>query len=439
MATITLKAGKERSLQRRHPWIYATAIAKLQGNANPGDTVEVRGAKGEWLASAAWSPSSQLRARVWSFDADERIDRSFFERKLAAAIQRRKHLATETSAIRLVFGEADGLPGLVIDQYGGACVAQFLSAGVDFWKATIVDLLPTLTNCSLIYERSDAAVRTREGLSEVTGLLWSQQALGESAFSDPFAASPDAILPSNLPANLPTIAPAIELQTIQENGVNYQVDIVNGHKTGFYIDQRENRALVNTLTQRLVKQGKSVKVLNCFSYTGGFSLAAAKAGAAEVWSVDSSGPALARAARNAQLNDIPSSHFKLEEANVTDLLKAQYEHVVKDGLEAAGFDIVILDPPKFAPSANHVERAARAYKDLNMRGLRLLKPSGYLLTFSCSGAITVDLFQKIVAGAIVDARVDCQLLQRLAAGQDHPMAMTHPEGEYLKGLLLQRA
>jgi 23S rRNA (cytosine1962-C5)-methyltransferase len=271
--------------------------------------------------------------------------------------------------------------------------------------------LSLLTGCSNIYERSDAAVRSREGLPERTG--------------------PVAVH-SKLSTLAPTQVQEFAKPIIQEDGVSYQIDIAQGHKTGFYVDQRENRLLVRQLCERLVQQGRAPRVLNCFSYTGGFSLAAVKGGAQEVISVDSSADALNLATQNAALNNIVNDRFICLTANVfDDLKKRQNDH-------DPGFDIVVLDPPKFAPSAHHVDKAARAYKDLNMRGLRLLKPGGYLLTFSCSGAISVDLFQKIVAGAIVDARVDCQLLQRLAAGDDHPMSMVHPEGEYLKGLLLRR-
>jgi 23S rRNA (cytosine1962-C5)-methyltransferase len=399
MADLVLKAGKERSLQRRHPWIYATAVAKLQGNALPGDTVQIKSASGEWLACAAYSPSSQLRARTWTFDAQERIDRDFFTARIRSAIATRQVLRATTNAIRLVFGEADGLPGLVVDQYHDWLVVQFLAAGVEYWREVIIDVLLQETGCTQLYERSDAAVRTREGLEERSGPL-----RGEFT----------------------------QAINITENGVHYGVDIAKGHKTGFYIDQRDSRALVQTLCQQLVSTGKEPSVLNCFSYTGGFSLAARKGGAAHVVSVDSSQDALDQAMRNAQLNELANSKFECVKADVTNYLKTAHA-------DGKLFDIVVLDPPKYAPSVQHIDKAARAYKDLNMRGLRLLKPGGYLLTFSCSGAMSVDLFQKVVAGAVIDARIDVQLQKRLAAGIDHPMAMTHPEGEYLKGLLLRRS
>ena len=399
MAELVLKFGKERSLARRHPWIYGTAIAKIVGNPSPGDTVTIRSSQGEALALAAYSPSSQLRARVWTFDTSAPLDRIFFEERIRSAIGKRDYLRERSSGLRLIFGEADGLPGLIVDQYADWLVVQFLSAGVEFWKHVIVDVLSSVTGCQQIYERSDAAVREREGLETRRGPL-----LGGEPSSE--------IL-------------------IVEDGVRYAIDIVKGHKTGFYLDQRDNRLLVAQLVERLIARGLKPSVLNSFSYTGGFSLAASKSGAHKVVSVDSSADALRQAKHNANLNGIDSTSFECVVSDVFDYLKT---------CQASGalFDIVILDPPKFAPSAIHVEKAARAYKDLNMRGLRLLKPGGLLLTFSCSGAISVDLFQKIVAGAVMDARIDCQLETRLAAGGDHPMAMTHPEGEYLKGLLLRR-
>lgn len=408
MASIFLKEGKEKSLVRRHPWVYATAIARIKGTPAVGDTVDVHAANGQWLARGAFSPESALRVRVWSFASHEMIDRTFFEARLRAAIRRREHLRARTEAIRLVFGEADGLPGLVVDQYGKVVVAQLQSAGCELWKSVIFDLLPELTGAAVVYERSDAAVRAREGLTERSGLVWTQE-------TDPEAkkiADQGWVI-------------------VREDGIHYRVDFVNGHKTGFYVDQRDSRFLVRQLVQRLILSGRKPDVLNCFSYTGGFSLAASLGGAACVTSVDSSADALSIAATNAGLNNIPAERFQCATENVFDYLKAAQARKQQ-------FDMVILDPPKFAPSAHHVEKAARAYKDLNMRGLGILREGGYLLTFSCSGAISVDLFQKIVAGAVIDAKIDFQLEQRLAAGADHPMSMTHPEGEYLKGLLLRR-
>ena len=409
--SLTLKPGKEKSLKRRHPWVYSQGIAAIKGMPDKGEpasgqTVKVLAADGTFLAWAAYSPHSQIRARVWSFEAEAKIDAAWLHTQLHAAIQRRAHLRSRSSALRLVFGEADGLPGLVVDQYGDWLSIQLLAAGVDAWRQEIVQALVAITGCTNVYERSDAAVRQREGLPSIKGALRTN-------------------LHGNGLGNLDATPTAV---AVQEDGVLYQVDIVNGHKTGFYVDQRDNRKLVADLVQRI---GPQASVLNCFCYTGGFSLAALKAGAQEVVSVDSSADALTIAATQATLNGIPAAHADWRCADVFEQLKQ---------LQAEGkqFDMVILDPPKFAPSSHHVEKAARAYKEINLKGLRLVKPGGYLLTFSCSGAIDVDLFQKIIAGAVVDSHTDAQLLQRLAAGEDHPMRMTHPEGEYLKGLLLQK-
>jgi 23S rRNA (cytosine1962-C5)-methyltransferase len=385
-----LKPGKEKSLLRRHPWLFAAAVARVSGAPASGDTVRVLGADGRFLAWAAYSPASAIRARAWSFDERERVDAGFVARRVAAAVARRDGLRADSDALRLVFGEADALPGLVVDRYGAQLVVQVQAPGVERWKDTIVDALVAATGCDAVYERSDDAAREREGLAPREG---------------------------------PLRGPAPEAVTVVEHGVRYRVDVVAGHKTGFYIDQRDNRALVRALAH-----GR--RVLNCFCYTGGFTLAARHGGALEAVSIDSSAEALALAADNERLNGFAEPSAWLQ-ANVFDALKSMLA-------EGRRFDLIVLDPPKFAPSAHHVDRAARAYKEINLKALQLLAPGGLLLTFSCSGAIDVDLFQKIVAGAVFDAGVDAQLLRRLAAGFDHPMAMTHPEGEYLKGLLLRR-
>ena len=401
-ATLTLRAGKERSLLRRHPWVYDSAIQTLKGAPASGDTVAVLGADGTFLAWAAFSPESSIRARVWSFAHNDVIDDAWMARTAQAAVARRAALYAHTGAVRVVFGEADGLPGLVADHYvsdtNNVLVVQCLSAGVAHWRNALVAALTAATSARVVVERSDAQVRAREGLPSVV-----------------------QVLQGTLPAHI----------TATENGVKYHIDVMAGHKTGFYIDQRESRAQVAALVAQRVKQGLPVRVLNCFSYTGGFSLAALGAGAAHCVSVDSSADALAIADQNVLLNGFKPEQHTTRCEKVADALKA---------LDAAGerFDIIILDPPKFAPSAAHVDRAARAYKDVNLRGMKLLAHGGDLLTFSCSGAVNVDLFQKIVAGAACDSRLDLAMMGRLGAGMDHPMRMTHPEGEYLKGLWLRR-
>ena len=389
-ATLRLKTGREKSLLRRHPWIYATAVDRVSGRPGAGDTVRVVGADGRFLAWAAYAPDSLLRARAWTFDEAETPDGAMIAARVAEAVARRAPLAAESDALRLVFGEADRLPGLVVDRYRDQLVVQCLAAGVEHWRETIVDALVAATGCDAVYERSDAAAREREGLAPREGPLR-----------------------GGVPEPVPVV----------EHGVRYRVDVVGGHKTGFYIDQRDNRALV-------AAHAAGRRVLNCFCYTGGFTLAARAGGATEAISIDSSAEALAMAADNERLNgfDAPSTWMQ---ANVFDALK-------RFAAEGRTFDLIVLDPPKFAPSAHHVDRAARAYKEINLKALRLLSPGGLLFTFSCSGAIGVDLFQKIVAGAVFDAGGEAQMLRRLAAGLDHPMSMTHPEGEYLKGLMLRR-
>ncbi|MCK6404415.1 MAG: class I SAM-dependent methyltransferase [Rhodocyclaceae bacterium] len=397
MTQLILKDGKERSLFRRHPWIFEGSVARLDGRVRPGDTVEVLDAGGRRLAKAAWSPKSQIRARVWSFDPDETIDDAFFKRRIAAAVARREVLPqlAGQAGMRLIHGESDGLPGVIADRYGDTICLQLTAAGSDKWRKAIVAALVKATGAARIYERSDSDVRGLEGLESVTGWVHGE-------------------------------APGVDEPplSIDENGVRLGVDVVGGHKTGFYLDQRDNRLLTRALAA-----GRSV--LNCFCYTGGFSLQALAGGAAHVLSIDSSGPALAGARANlAQNPQLDASRTEWLEADVFDALRVFRK-------EGRKFDLIVLDPPKFAPSAAHAERAARAYKDINLLGFRLLAPGGLLMTYSCSGGIGLELFQKIVAGAAIDAGRDARILQRLAAGADHPVAVHFPEGEYLKGLLLQ--
>jgi 23S rRNA (cytosine1962-C5)-methyltransferase len=399
MLTITLKPGKEKSLLRRHPWIFSSAIERIEGKpeekAKSGATALVQSSAGQFLARAAYSPKSQIRARVWSFSENEPVDHALMKRRIRNALAWRMKTVKDTDAIRLIFGEADGFPGLVVDWYAGKqgyLVCQFQSAGVEAWKAPIVQALIAETGCPNVYERSDASVREREGLPLVTGTL---------AGAEPTNETP-----------------------ITENGVRYAVDIKHGHKTGFYIDQRDNRKLV-------MDNAAGRDVLNCFCYTGGFSLAALKGGANSVISIDSSGEALEVGQRNMALNGFDPAKAQWWDADVFKMLRT-----LRD--EGKSFDLIVLDPPKFASSPEHVDRAARAYKDINLLGLQLLREGGLLFTYSCSGAISADLFQKIVAGAANDAKVDARILKRLSAGADHPMTTSFPEGEYLKGLMLQK-
>ena len=398
MNSLILKKDKEKSLLRRHPWVYDTAVKRVEGKPASGETVAVRAHDGRFLAWAAYSPTSTLRARCWSYREDEEVDAAWFAKKIADAVAARAPLRERTNAIRLVFGEADQLPGLIVDQYGDYLVTQFQSAGVEAHREIIVDTLIEVTGAKGVFDRSDAATRRREGLELRTGLLRGEE-------------------------------PPQEIE-ISEDGVLYGVDVRVGHKTGFYIDQRESRLTAQKVAEAFRrKHGRGMRALNCFCYTGGFSLALLKGGADEVVSVDSSQEALNMAARNARRNGFAEERTKWVCDDVFQALRRY-----RDAGEH--FDLVILDPPKFASSHYHVDRAARAYKDINLNGLRLLAPGGELFTFSCSGAIDVDLFQKIVAGAVIDARVNAWAVGRFGGGEDHPLLMTYPEGEYLKGLHL---
>jgi len=392
MKAIRLRAGKERSLLRRHPWIFESAIAKGGGDA--GETVRVESAEGQFLGWAAFSPSSKIRARVWSFDEAQRIDASFFIAACACSVRARGRFNIQSNGLRLVHGESDGLPGLIVDRYGDTLVAQFTSAGVDRWKDVIADALLAATGLTKLYERSDASSRALEGLPEATGWL---RGSGEA----------DLLL--------------------QEHSWQLQVNIAEGHKTGFYLDQRDSRKRFFDYAQRL----KFERVLNCYCYTGGFTVAALKGGAAHVTSIDSSGPALAKAAANVALNGLAPERASFMDADVNASLR-------QFGEQGRTFDAIVLDPPKFAPTVAHAERAARAYKDINRLAFKLLEPGGVLFTYSCSGGISADLFHKIVASAGCDAGVDGYIHERMGGAPDHPMTVNFPEGEYLKGLVVMR-
>jgi 23S rRNA (cytosine1962-C5)-methyltransferase len=397
MKSVRLLAGKERSLQRRHPWVFAGSVAK--GKADAGETVRVEATDGRFLAWGAYSPSSMIRVRVWSFDEAERIDGAFFARRIQRAVALRARLPLASTGVRLVHGEADGLPGLVVDRYGDTLSAQFLSAGVERWKDSIADLLLAATGSTRLYERSDASVRGLEGLEPRTG--WLRVPAGDEARTE---------------------------VTITEHGWQLTLDVAHGHKTGFYLDQRDNRALF----ARWVRQLGCQRVLNCFCYTGGFTVAALAGGATRVTSVDSSAPALQRVQAHVRLNGHDESRSECLDADVNQFLR----QCLQSGRQ---FDAIVLDPPKFAPTAAHAERAARAYKDINRLALMLLAPGGLLFTFSCSGGISADLFHKIVAGAAMDALVDGAIVERVGATPDHPTTLQFPEGEYLKGLLIVKS
>jgi 23S rRNA (cytosine1962-C5)-methyltransferase len=391
MKKIVIKAGREKSLLRRHPWIFSGAL-KNPNAADSGDIVRVVGEDGRYLATAAFSAQSQIAARVLSFDESVTIDEAFFRVRIASAIARRAALSAESNAYRMIHGESDGLPGLVVDKYDDVAVIQLSTAGIEPQRDVLATLVAELTGVKTVYERSDADVRALEGLEARNGL----------AYGAPLAG--------------PT--------RIVEGGMQIEVDIAHGHKTGFYLDQRDNRALTRALS-------RDKEVLNCFCYSATMSAAAMLGGAKSVMSIDSSGPALESGKHIAQLNGCDLDRMEWVEADV-------FAHLRKLRDQARQFDLIILDPPKLAPTAHHVEKASRAYKDINLLGFKLLRPGGMLMTYSCSGGVSVDLFQKIVAGAALDAGVDAQITRRLSAGMDHPVSIHFPEGEYLKGLLLTK-
>ncbi len=392
MKKVTIRPGKERSLVKRHPWVFESSVAR--GGADSGETVRVESAEGAFLCWAAFSPQSQIRLRAWTFDEAERVDAAFFRRRIDQALAMRARLEIASDAVRLIHGEADGLPGLIVDRYVDTLVAQFTSTGVERRKGVIADALLAATGLTRLYERSDAQAREWEGLPVQTGWLRGD---GETAI------------------------------TIREHDWRLTLDVAEGHKTGYYLDQRDSRRRFADA----VRQYGCRSVLNCFSYTGGFSVAALAGGAAEVVSVDSSGPALERARAHVALNGFDASRHQAWDADVNATLRRCLA-------EGRRFDAIVLDPPKFAPTAAHAERAARAYKDINRLAFMLLNDGGLLYTFSCSGGISPDLFHKIVAGAGLDAGVDGYIVERLSAAADHPQTVRFPEGDYLKGLGILR-
>ena len=401
MAELILKPGREKSLLRRHPWIFSGAVDTVQGNPQPGETLDVLDAKRHFLARAAYSPASQIRARVWTFDENEKVNEDFFRHQVDQALNLRSRLGyflrpseklsevkPDSDAVRLVHAESDHLPGLIVDCYADVLVFQSLTTGSEYWREIIADILLEKTGASCIFERSDADVRELEGLLPRCG---------------------------KLRGNPP------EILTIQENDLLFKVNILAGHKTGFYLDQRQNRKRIGELAE-----GRDI--LNCFCYTGGFSIHAAAHGAKTVLSIDSSADALILGQENASINAQTGAVHEWREADVFQALRKFRD-------ERRTFDMIILDPPKFAATVAQAEKAARGYKDINLLAFKLLRPGGILATFSCSGGIDADLFQKIVAGAALDAGVDASIVEHLAQTGDHPVSLHFPEGAYLKGLI----
>jgi 23S rRNA (cytosine1962-C5)-methyltransferase len=390
---LVLRAGRERSVLRRHPWVFSGSVAEVRGSPGAGETVDLVSAAGEWLARAAFSPTARIAARIWTWDPEELVDAEFFRQRMERSIEARASLARETSstAYREVYAESDYLPGFVVDRYGDVRVVQFLTQGAERWRDVLLDLLLGLVPSQGVYERSDSDARTLEGLP-----------------------SRDGVLAGTVPEQVEII----------ENGLSFLVDVRRGQKTGFYLDQRESRSAIRRLASHR-------RVLNAFCYTGSFTVAALMGGATEVLSIDSSGEALALGRENVVRNRLPEERAVWTEGNVFQELRGARDR-------AETFDMILLDPPRFAATASHVPRAARAYKDINLLGLKLLNPGGLLVTFSCSGGVSPELFEKIVAGAALDAEVEAQIIEWLGQPADHPVRMQFPEGRYLKGLVVRR-
>ncbi|WP_341661405.1 class I SAM-dependent methyltransferase [Vibrio sp.] len=388
--TIYLEKGREKSLKRRHPWVFSRGIKKIEGEPSLGETVDVFAHDGTWLAKAAYSPHSQIRARIWSFENQE-IDLDFFVQRIQQALILRQDIIERDglTGYRLIAAESDGLPGITVDKYQNYLVCQLLSAGAEYQKDTLIRALLKVFPDHNIYERSDVAVRNKEGLSERMGVLHGEE-------------PPESVV-------------------IEENGIKISVNIKAGHKTGFYLDQRDSR-------QQAIKYCKDKEVLNCFSYTGGFGLYALKGEAKRVINADVSQPALDTAKQNAEINqfDISKKRAVFLNADVFKLLREYRDQGTK-------FDVVIMDPPKFAESKAQLNGACRGYKDINMLAMQILRTGGTLLTYSCSGLMDQVLFQKIIADAAVDAGRQVKFVERFEQAADHPTDTAYPEGFYLKG------
>ena len=384
---LVLKEGREKPVLHRHPWIFSGAILNQEGDPEPGAIVEITDSQGGFLAWGAFSPTSQIRTRIWSWDPGQIIDAEFFRNRLERSIAYRNKIGYDHEMRRLVHAESDGIPGLIVDQYGSYLVVQILSAGVEYWREVIVGQLADLINPSGIYERSDVEVRKLEGLDKRTGTL-------------------SGIMPE-------------EMLLIREGGLQYWVDFRKGHKTGAYLDQRLNRELVGA-------QCRDLSVLDCFCYTGGFSVQALRHGAASITLLDNSAEALTLASKHIQANDLDHGKVDYQQGDVFELLRGFRDR-------GMSYDVIILDPPKFAPTAAMAQRAARGYKDINLLAMKLLNPGGLLATFSCSGGISRDFFLRILSGAALDAGVNARIQSHMGQSMDHSVNLSFPEGTYLKG------
>jgi 23S rRNA (cytosine1962-C5)-methyltransferase len=388
---MTLKPGREKSLHRRHPWVFSGAVDSISDVPNSGELVDILSSDGEFLAKGAYSHESRIIARVWTWNIEETVNEDFIKSRVKRAVSLREPLisSSNTNAYRLVYAESDRLPGLIVDQYADVVVMQLLSWGVEVWRETLADYLAKITNAKSIYERSDFDSRKLEGLPVRNNLIFGEDVKGD-----------------------------VE---IHENGIPFLVDIKQGQKTGFYLDQRKNR-------NRIQSYAEGKEVLDCFSYSGGFTINALLGSAENVIALDESSAAIELARKNVDLNQLDQSKITFIQTDVFKQLRTFRD-------QGKQFDLIVLDPPKFAPTRSQVNKASRGYKDINLLAFKLLRPGGILFTFSCSGGIDADLFQKIVAGAALDAGIEAQIIEHLSQDVDHPVALNFPEGAYLKGLL----
>ena len=402
LPVIKLKSGKDKLIRNRHPWIFSGAVAHEPANILSGSVVNVVSTDGNWLARGLYSQKSQIRVRILTWDENQVIDQDFWNHRIKDAVGSRASLQGIANGVRLVHGESDGLPGLIVDRYDSVVVTQFLTAGMELHRGNILQaLIDVCEGISCIYDRSDDHARELEGLSKHSGLIWKKE---------------DNLNPEDL-----------RRIRIKEHSMELFVDVISGHKTGYYLDQRASRKQIGDIA-------RNKRVLNCFSYTGGFSVSALLGGASEVVSVDASGPALSLAAENVKLNcdSETAERAKFIEADVFQFLREK-------AAANETFDLIVLDPPKFISSASQIDKGCRGYKDINLWAMRLLKPNGLLATFSCSGHMSEELFRKVLFGASLDANAgDIAVVGTFFQAEDHPVSLRYPEGFYLKGLLCQK-
>lgn len=390
MSEVRLKKGKEKAVRQLHPWIFSGAIEHIKGKPENGDIVDVRDHSGEFLAKGFYNDQSRVAVRLLEWNEEVTIDESWWRMRIKRAVSARKDLlsAAGTNTYRLIFSEADFLPGLIVDRYADYLSVQILTSGIEKVKGIIVDELAGLLNVKGVFDRSDASARAHDGMDASFGILYGEE-------------------------------PPQFVEVI-ENGLKYHINIAEGQKSGFFCDQRENRRIV-------AGYAADKRMLDCFSYSGGFTLNALKNGAAEVISVDSSALAVETLKQNISLNSFGEAKHTAVQSDVNKYLRVLRE-------EGQKFDIIVLDPPKYAPSRSSLDKASRAYKDLNRMAMGLLNSGGLLATFSCSGAVDISHFKQILAWAALDAGKEIQYIYQFCQPEDHPVRSSFPEGEYLKGL-----